>query len=599
MKTRQKTAAVAAPPASPVQAAPVILPPAAIPETTAPPASNGNGAPPAVSPAIAPVKARTAAAAVESVESATSMAAAFKYWFMHDAPTWLASAVIHMVLFLAAALILGTISYEKNNDVAKFESAETDDWDTPPIERFEVGDPQIETSELTTDSLMETTYDPVPQEAEFNDNSAEFEKRGGGTVSTSDASLGGLGLNIQATGLGPVARGGGGLDGGGGFGNNVGRGGDGMGFGGRGAGKRDAIAGGGTKQTERAVAGALNWLARHQNPDGSWSIDHNTARCQGKRCSGGGREKATSGATALGLLPFFAAGQTHLTKGPYKDNIYKGLYYLLKVQKPNGDLSNGGNRQMYEHGLAAIALCEAYGMSKDERIGYSAQAAVNFIQNAQNGKGGWRYTAGTPETDTSVVGWQVMALKSGQMAGLEVNPVVLEKAKRGLDEAATGEYKGQYGYQPGRPATPAMTGVGLLCMQYMGTSRDDKGMRDGIDYLLKHLPTKDTKNIYYYYYATQVMHNVPGEQWETWNRKMRRVLVESQERSGCAEGSWNPEGDEWGDAGGRLMVTSLSCLTLEVYYRYLPLYKLNKEDDLDKPATEMKAEMAEAKPAKT
>jgi hypothetical protein len=140
--------------------------------------------------------------------------------------------------------------------------------------------------------------------------------------------------------------------------------------------------------------------------------------------------------------------------------------------------------------------------------------------------------------------------------------------------------------------------VGLLCMQYMGTSRDDKGMRDGVEYLLKHLPNKDSKNIYYYYYATQVMHNVPGEQWESWNRKMRRVLVESQERTGCAEGSWNPEGDEWGDAGGRLMVTSLSCLTLEVYYRYLPLYKLDREDDLEKPATEMKAEMAEAKPAK-
>jgi hypothetical protein len=110
MKTSQKTATAQAPPAA-AEVAPVLLPPTAIPAATAPPASNGNGAPPAASPAIAPVKVRTAAAAVESVASATSMAAAFKYWFMHDAPTWLASAVIHMVLFLAAALILGTISY--------------------------------------------------------------------------------------------------------------------------------------------------------------------------------------------------------------------------------------------------------------------------------------------------------------------------------------------------------------------------------------------------------------------------------------------------------------------------------------------------------
>ncbi len=237
--------------------------------------------------------------AVDTFGESVGVAAAFKYWFLHDAPTWLASAVIHMVLFLAAALVLGTISYEKNDqNVTKFDSADVDSWDEQPIERFEVGDPQVDPTELTTESLMETNYDPVPQDAEFNDNSPEFEKRGGGTVATSDASLGGLGLNIQATGLGPVARGGGGLEGGSGFGNSVGRGGDGMGFGGRGAGKRDAIAGGGTKQTERAVAGGLNWLARHQNPNGSWSIEHNTNACKGKRCTGGGREKANSGATA-------------------------------------------------------------------------------------------------------------------------------------------------------------------------------------------------------------------------------------------------------------------------------------------------------------
>jgi hypothetical protein len=134
-------------------------------------------------------------------------------------------------------------------------------------------------------------------------------------------------------------------------------------------------------------------------------------------------------------------------------------------------------------------------------------------------------------------------------------------------------------------------------MQYMGAPRTDAGINEGVEYLMKNLPEKDGKrDIYYWYYGTQVLHNMPGDDWEKWNRKMRRVLVETQERGGCKEGSWDPETDEWGDAGGRLFVTSLSCLTLEVYYRYLPLYKLDGKED--NKAAELTPVETEAKPEK-
>ncbi|MGC4004179.1 MAG: hypothetical protein QM811_14095 [Pirellulales bacterium] len=227
--------------------------------------------------------------------------------------------------------------------------------------------------------------------------------------------------------------------------------------------------------------------------------------------------------------------------------------------------------------MATITLCEAYGMTQDQKIGYSAQAALDYIQSAQNPKGGWRYKPRAADTDTSVVGWQIMALKSGVMAGLQVNPIVLEKAKTDLKTAASGYKGGRFAYMPGRAATPAMTGAGLLCMQYLGTERDDPLLAEGIEYLMKNPPDAGRPNIYYWYYATQVLHNIPGPEWEAWNRKIRRVLVERQESQGCRKGSWDPRGDQWGDNGGRLMVTALSCLTLEVYYRYLPLYKLDRE----------------------
>ena len=102
-------------------------------------------------------------------------------------------------------------------------------------------------------------------------------------------------------------------------------------------------------------------------------------------------------------------------------------------------------------------------------------------------------------------------------------------------------------------------------------------MTDGTQYLLAHLPEPSFRNLYYWYYASMVMHNIYDQPWDTWNRKMKRLLVESQnvDSHRCARGSWDPDGptkDQWGSQGGRLMMTSLSALTLEVYYRYLPLY---------------------------
>jgi hypothetical protein len=116
--------------------------------------------------------------------------------------------------------------------------------------------------------------------------------------------------------------------------------------------------------------------------------------------------------------------------------------------------------------------------------------------------------------------------------------------------------------------------------EYLGTQRNDPLMTEGVAVLMGNLPDNSVRSLYYWYYATQVMHNVPGPQWDTWNRKMRKVLIESQVKEKCAAGSWDPDKpskDPWSDAGGRIMVTSLACLSLEVYYRYLPLYKLDVE----------------------
>lgn len=328
---------------------------------------------------------------------------------------------------------------------------------------------------------------------------------------------------------------------------------------------------GGTSATEAAVGRALRWISRHQNPDGSFSLHafHRTAECQGQ-CSGAGTESTIAG-TALALLPMLGAGHTH-RHGKYASVVRAGLEWLLARQQPDGDLREPGVGQMYAHGLASIVLCEAYALTGDGQLREAAQRAVNFIVQAQHPAGGWRYQP-AQAGDTSMVGWQLMALNSARMAGLKVPTQTLLKASQYLDSAQADHQGGKYGYQPGHRATPAMTAEALLCRQYLGWPRNHPGLEEGIRFLLnRHLPNPSNTNIYYWYYATQVFHHYGGAEWRRWNAQLRRILVDSQVKTGHAAGSWDPD-SEWGRVGGRLYQTALAACTLEVYYRYLPLYR--------------------------
>jgi hypothetical protein len=250
----------------------------------------------------------------------------------------------------------------------------------------------------------------------------------------------------------------------------------------------------------------------------------------------------------------------------------------VKQQRPDGGIYDNPPMAMYCHGLAALALCEAYGMTRDEHLGAAARRAVAFTERAQNeSTGGWRYEPGE-NGDTSVYGWQVMTLKSAQMAGLPINSIVFDNSRKWLNSVAKGEHLGLYAYQPyGWPVTPTMTAVGLLCRQYLGIDPKSPAVTESKRCLLENLPDAEgAPNVYYWYYATLAMHNFADADWDAWNRVMRRVLIKSQEKQGCPAGSWDPNrptADIWGEKGGRLMTTSFNALTLEVYYRYLPMFK--------------------------
>ncbi|MGA2061394.1 MAG: prenyltransferase/squalene oxidase repeat-containing protein [Thermoguttaceae bacterium] len=509
---------------------------------------------------------------------------AWKDYFRETGQWYLGSAAVHAL----ALIILGLISMASSSTVVgtgeaapSFSATESSEVSPPPaFTRFEVGDPQVEPTELDPESLSMFEAKPIAsQTALYYDDSPEFVEAGGGSLTDMKGpQLGGLnGFSVKDL-PGPAGKGGVGV--GSGLGDKPGVGGQGEGLGFRGKGHREALLGtqGGTKATDRAVGAALNWLYRHQTSLGKWSLDFRH-QCKNGTCSGPGVIRSDEAATSMALLPFLAYGLTHKSKSIYQQTISKGLTWLIKEQTADGDLASNSEQPMYAQGLATLALCEAYGMTHDEHIGSAARKAVAFVIRAQNSStGGWRYYPGQPG-DTSVTGWQVMALKSAQLAGIAVDSFVFDNAKKWFHSVAKGEHMGLYSYQPYDQVTPTRTAIGMLCTQYFGIDPKDPAMLEGKAYLLENLPDEQVmRNSYYWYYATLTMHNFGGPEWDAWNRKMRRVLILSQEKQGCATGSWDPlepSFDIWGEKGGRLMTTAFNCLTLEVYYRYLPIFQTN------------------------
>jgi hypothetical protein len=350
---------------------------------------------------------------------------------------------------------------------------------------------------------------------------------------------------------------------------------------------------GGNSASERAVEMGLDFLARHQLEDGRWSLHNLAGGKAGYQNTGAGSMKTDTAATGLALLTFYGAGYTH-SDGKYRLVVRRGLDQLLSSQEANGclfipqDVESAKNVRFYSHGIAAIALCEAYGMTRDKDLREPAQKALDYIVASQHpNEGGWRYSPGGG-SDTSVTGWQMMAMKSGELAGLKVPPQTYDGLRGWLEHAATPwGTPARYAYRPRsteqNQAQPslAMTAEGLLMQQYLGWQRDNPYLRDGAEYLKANLPklgtpTLRTRDCYYWYYATQVMFQMQGEYWTSWNEALRPLLIDNQVQEGQFAGSWEPTGptpDRWGPHGGRLYVTCMHLLMLEVYYRHLPLYR--------------------------
>ncbi|MEQ8763016.1 MAG: tetratricopeptide repeat protein [Planctomycetota bacterium] len=345
---------------------------------------------------------------------------------------------------------------------------------------------------------------------------------------------------------------------------------------------------GGSSRTEAAVDLGLKWLAEHQSPDGRWDSDGFTDLCQ-VDCGGLGDPLNDIGLTGLALLSFLGTGNS-TTTGPYKANVRNAVTYLKRIQdRDTGFFGDKvGQRFLYNHALASLAMVEAYHLSgRHPLLEKTAQGAVNYILRSRNPYKAWRYDSPpNGENDTAVTGWMVLVLIQAKEAGLAIDKSALDGALMWLDEMTNPE-TGRTGYitKGGYSArdtgteddfpfdkTEAMTAEALLARIFMGQSSRHPAMRSGA-HLLRALPPRwrpeaGEVDMYYWFFGTQTMFQLGGRDWRDWNQALSEAVLPNQHtEETCQKGSWDPVGP-WGKEGGRVYSTALMVLSLETPYRY-------------------------------
>jgi len=365
--------------------------------------------------------------------------------------------------------------------------------------------------------------------------------------------------------------------------------------------------GGGSAGSENAVKAGLRWLAAHQDTDGHWDAKNFTKHCPADDVCGGGAPGRVFkwpfdlGTTGLSLLAFLGAGNTP-EEGDFSDNVLRAVQYLLLSQRASGAFSDeppvvtkladgqvvrGRRISIYSHAICTLALAECLAMTDNEKLRGPVQRAVNFLVRSQQKLGGWDYFQfHTGRNDSSVTGWVIMALKSASAAGVEVPPECWYRAF-GFVESMI-EPGGHLRYtNTQRRFGIALAAVGLLYREYLGWPRDADDLAVVAELLLADPPDwgklaeyPNFHSMYYWYYGTLALHHLGGTYWERWNRQMRDMLIAHQETRGHRSGSWPPQGLWARQHAGRVYSTALCVLNLEVYYRYLPLYRVGPDPGL-------------------
>lgn len=313
---------------------------------------------------------------------------------------------------------------------------------------------------------------------------------------------------------------------------------------------------------EKSIRRALEHLKKTQRPNGSWAA---------------GFGEATS-VTSLSVMAFLSSGHVPGAPGPYRQTVERGIRFVLDHQHADGMLAAGNQGgPMYCHGISTLMLAEVVGMTPDpataDRVRSALGRAVELIVKAQdvakdpNNAGGWRYQPNSPDSDISVTGWQLMALRAAKSVGCAVDSKRIDRAVAYLKRCAVRE-GGGFAYQPGQGPNNPRTGVGILGLEICGSHLTPEAVA-GAEYLRKHPPRWGSPYFFYEaYYCSQAMFQIGEKTDRGYGKQLIAILLERQRE----DGSWL-SGDGNDQNAGSDYCTAMGVLALAVDSCYLPIYQ--------------------------
>lgn len=326
---------------------------------------------------------------------------------------------------------------------------------------------------------------------------------------------------------------------------------------------------------ERAAQRGAEYLLNQQHQDGA-IVENN-------------RYKTTM--TSLAIMALCAVGHQPADQTREGEALRKALGYVLHPdrQDKDGYFGSRDGSRMYGHGIITLMLAEVLGMGVDEAqdkvIRERLQKAIDLMLRAQRvrkderNRGGWRYSPTSGDSDLSVTVWQLLSLRAAKNAGIDVPKEAIDKGvayvKRCYKSPRDSlghptNMKSFFCYQPNDNRIRFGSGAGgFLVLQICG-GYDAREVVGAADYFLDYdIPDKKQSEHFFYgmYYYSQGMYQRKGKYAEHARRKVREILLPTQE----GDGRWNP-GSREGDAG-KVYATSLAMLSLSIYYHYLPIYQ--------------------------
>jgi prenyltransferase beta subunit len=308
------------------------------------------------------------------------------------------------------------------------------------------------------------------------------------------------------------------------------------------------------------------WLEKNQAQDGSWNV-----------ALEGGSAEYRVGVTGLAILSFLSEG-SHNLGGRFKDTVARGINYLIDKQNASGLFGGTDGHYMYNHGLSTLAVAECFLLSQDESQRGPLTKAVNFIISNQKSDGGWGYKIDADNNDTTVICFQVMALRTAHLAGIRdaAIPQALSKARRRIleltdDEGKVGynrldsNKKAVYSQELGYHTLTAM-GAFAYVMSSVNVNWEVINLyRKTI--LTNEMPVhadKKKNDFMFPFFASLVLYQVQDPSFDEWFQHVVGKLLKMQ----SSDGSWSGSLDRWFSHGGRVYSTAVIILIIQSPNRY-------------------------------